>query len=224
MEFYSKQLFHIYNQGNNRRQIFFTEEHYKYFLWKMRAHLLPFGDLVAFCLMPNHFHWLFFVKEVEVSKKVLTEHLNKIESLRRIKKYGTKAQALHPAKSTIHSKTRIVSLNNSIGSILKSYTKAINKEKNWSGSLFRKTSKAKDGWIDELITLKKSSGKIDARFLKGNDYAYQCFCYIHDNPKQARLVANPIDWEYSSAKDYAGLRNGNLCNLEMGRNLKKFIF
>ncbi|MEM1327726.1 MAG: hypothetical protein AAGI23_17325 [Bacteroidota bacterium] len=57
MDFYNNQLFHIYNQGNNSRQTFFEEENYRYFLWKMRAYLPLFGDLISWCLMPNHFHW-----------------------------------------------------------------------------------------------------------------------------------------------------------------------
>ena len=224
MEFYPNQLFHIYNQGNNRREIFFSDENYKYFLWKMRAYLLPFGDLVAYCLMPNHFHWLFYVKTVEVPNPILKKQISDVESSRRIKKYGAKAQVVLPSKKTRDSEHQMVSLNNSIGALLKSYTKAINKEKNWSGSLFRKSCKAKDGWIDELITLEKKDGKLDPRFFIGNDYAYQCICYIHDNPKQAHLVRNATDWAYSSAKEYAGLRGGNLCNLEMGREIQNFIF
>jgi putative transposase len=68
MHLYTNQLFHIYNQGNNSQTIFFHEENYHYFLWKMRAYLLPFGDLVAYCLMPTHFHWLFFIQKMKVNK------------------------------------------------------------------------------------------------------------------------------------------------------------
>ena len=34
MQFERGQLFHIYNQGNNRQQVFFTRENYLYFLKK----------------------------------------------------------------------------------------------------------------------------------------------------------------------------------------------
>ena len=88
MNFYPDQLFHIYNQGNNRRQIFFSDGNYEFFLWKMRAYLLPFGDLVAWCLMPNHFHWLFAVKEVVIKRNKFREHIDQIEQLRRQRKLG----------------------------------------------------------------------------------------------------------------------------------------
>ncbi len=79
---------------------------------------------------------------------------------------------------------------------------AINQEKNWTGSLFRKECKAKDGWINEFITLIKVNGKTDYRFSAGNDFVCACFEYIHNNPEKAGLVKQNIDWNYSSAKDY----------------------
>ncbi len=223
MDFYSNQLFHIYNQGNNKQQIFFCEENYQYFLWKMRVYLLPFGDFVAYCLMPNHFHWQFFVKKVEVKRSVLRTHMDKTEWQWRKWKFGQKARPFGKAQTRVAKGGSLVSLNEAIGMLQKAYTRAIHESKGSSGSLFRKPCKAKDGWIDEFITLKKANGKLDYRFCPGNDYAYQCFCYIHNNPKEAGLVDQVTDWRYSSAKDYAGLRNGTLCNLEMGRELKNCI-
>ena len=43
--------------------------------------------------------------------------------------------------------------------------------------------------------------------------------YIHYNLVEARLVEIPEDRPYSSAMDYAGLRNDSLCNVEPGRRL-----
>ena len=34
--------------------------------------------------------------------------------------------------------------------------------------------------------------------------------YIHQNPVRAGLSKRLADWEYSSYRDYAGLRNGSL--------------
>jgi len=59
MHLHPGQLHHLYNRGNNGEQMFYTPAHYHYFLRKMRAHLLPTGRLLAYCLMPNHFHLLF---------------------------------------------------------------------------------------------------------------------------------------------------------------------
>lgn len=54
---------HIFNRGNNRQDISFCRENYKYFLRKVGKHLKPHLDVLAYCLMPNHFHFLVYLKE-----------------------------------------------------------------------------------------------------------------------------------------------------------------
>jgi putative transposase len=44
------------------------------------------------------------------------------------------------------------------------------------------------------------------------NYAYIAFHYIHKNPLTGGLVSKLEDWKYSSYCDYAGLRNGTLCD------------
>ena len=56
-------IYHIYNQGNNRQPVFYNRENYIYFLRKLRIHILPFADVLAWCLMPNHFHLMAEVKD-----------------------------------------------------------------------------------------------------------------------------------------------------------------
>ena len=223
MEFYNNQLFHIYNQGNNKKDIFYSHENYEYFLWKMRAYLLPFGEFVSYSLMPNHFHWQFFVNQIEIEKVSLWKYVDEVENFRRKKKFGDKAVFVKDRPRTSDNIKNTISLNDSIGYLQRSYSRAINKEKGWSGSLFRSQCKAKDGWISEFITLKDRNGKLDYRFLPGTNYAYRLMCYIHDNAREAGLVKKAEEYLYSSSRDYAGLRNGTLCNLEIGRNIMKFI-
>jgi putative transposase len=65
MDFYANNLYHIYNRGNNKQQIFFNDDNYLFFLNKIQKHLLPQCDLLAYCLMPNHFHLLVYTKTLE---------------------------------------------------------------------------------------------------------------------------------------------------------------
>ena len=64
MYFESGGIYHIYNQGNNRQVIFYNRKNYLFFLRKIRTHILPFADILAWCLMPNHFHLMVEVKSV----------------------------------------------------------------------------------------------------------------------------------------------------------------
>lgn len=58
MQFEIDNVYHIYNQGNNKQLIFYSAENYLYFLKLYRKFVLPHADLLAYCLMPNHFHFL----------------------------------------------------------------------------------------------------------------------------------------------------------------------
>lgn len=51
-------IFHIYSRGNNKQRIFFSQANYDFFIGKLRKHLSDKVDILAYCLMPNHFHLL----------------------------------------------------------------------------------------------------------------------------------------------------------------------
>lgn len=222
MQFYENQLFHIYNQGNNRRQVFLVEENYEFFLWKMRAYIVPFGDFIAWCLMPNHFHWLFYVRYTKIKRADLLSYADQVEWQRRKWKYGARAQPVQRDWSRNKQASEYITLNEAVGTAQSSYGRAINKMNQWSGRIFKDNCQAKDGWIDEFVTLSKN-GKNDFRFELGNSYGYQCLNYIHENPVKAKLVGQATDYKWSSAKDYANLRNGSLCNVKLGNELLGFI-
>lgn len=56
-------VYHIFNRGNNRENIFKEHKNYSYFLTKVRFYLAPLCDIYAYCLMPNHFHLIVRIKE-----------------------------------------------------------------------------------------------------------------------------------------------------------------
>lgn len=68
MQLVANQLYHVYNQGNNDEQIFYKPENYLYFLRLFRKFVLPKCDVLCYCLMPNHFHFLINVTEKSAEK------------------------------------------------------------------------------------------------------------------------------------------------------------
>ncbi|MCH8317478.1 MAG: transposase [Bacteroidetes bacterium] len=169
MYFQSEQLYHIYNRGNNKQQIFFTRENYLYFLRKVRKELLNYCEILSWCLMPNHFHFLVFIKNNNICQTAKTPR--------------------HP-------------LIQGIATLLSSYSQAINKQENRSGSIFQKKTKEK--------CLEISSD---------GDYPFICFNYIHQNPMKSGLVKKMEDWEFSSFRDYIGIRKKTLCNQKLAKEL-----
>ena len=196
-------IYHIYNQGNNRQRVFFSKENYLYFLHKIRRHILPHCDILAYCIMPNHFHLMVLVNHLEI---VITEsgQFSEINDQRQLRKR---------------------TLNQSIGIMLRSYTNALNKQRNTSGSVFRKETKAEcvncpEGLAPSFI-MQNGTTVIDNREPE-REYPQICFNYIHQNPVNANLVERMEDWEFSSARDYSGLRNGTLVAKEIAKKYFKF--
>jgi putative transposase len=81
MQFFDGSFYHIYNRGNDRQLIFFQERNYEFFLNKIKQYVVPHSNLLAWCLMPNHFHFLVqvnretqkIVKETPIRINALTE-------------------------------------------------------------------------------------------------------------------------------------------------------
>ncbi len=71
MPFAPGDILHIYNRGNNKLPIFFKDEHYQFFQKKVKDHIVPVCDILAYCLMPNHFHFLVQVNKESCNPKKL---------------------------------------------------------------------------------------------------------------------------------------------------------
>jgi putative transposase len=193
MIFESGNLYHIYNQGNNRQKIFYVRDNYLFFLNKLKRHILPYSDILAWCLMPNHFHLLVYVKQVYIP-------------------VSDGVTQSHPV-----TKAREVSFNENIGIMLRSYTRTINKQEQRVGGLFREETKAECLTAIDGITpsfYNTPSGTLINVSDPEKEYPQICFDYIHFNPVSSGLILTPEEWEFSSFRDYFGMRDGHLINRE----------
>ena len=57
--------YHVYNRGINGENLFINPDNYQYFLRLYDKYIHPVSETFAWCLMPNHFHFLLRIKEVE---------------------------------------------------------------------------------------------------------------------------------------------------------------
>ena len=91
------------------------------------------------------------------------------------------------------------SISNGFQLLQSNYTKRINYRENRTGSLFQQKTKSK--------------------LLETESYVLTAFWYLHQNPVKARLAENMLEWEYSSYKEYCGLRSENLSKVELGKTI-----
>jgi putative transposase len=216
MNFQPGDLYHVFNQGNNRQKIFFTRDNYLFFLRKIKQHILPHADILAWCLMPNHFHLMIYVHTMEVDAYSQSGENTNSDGFTNRNRTSSESEAV--TSNTKHCTKR--TLNDSIGILLRSYTRAINKQENMSGSLFRNPTHAECLTTPQGITPSFFNTVFGAQInvrIPEKEYPQACFNYIHQNPVKAQLVAQPEDWEFSSYPDYCGARNGNLINKERAK-------
>ena len=171
MHFEAGYIYHIYNRSNET--VYYSRDNYLYFLNKVNNLIKPYTDILAWCLMPNHFHFLIVAKP-ESCKYINENH-----------------------------RAHVQLLSKNIGTLLSSYTRAINKSCKRRGSLFAHNTSAK------CLNLEKNNSK----FLEN------CFHYIHQNPLRAGLCKTLDGWEFSSFQDYAQIRNGKLINKKLASEI-----
>lgn len=227
MDFSPGHIYHVYNRGNNSQTIYFTRENYLFFLEKLRKYILPHADVLVWCLMPNHFHLMISVNRVEVAYTEQVMSFCEVDPMTWVHRINNPdSNITHPMNSSHRMSSegtaKYRSLNDSIAILLRSYTRAINKQFQKHGSLFEQHTKA--------LCLTEPQGVSPAYFnthfgMAGNldlpetNYLNVCFDYIHLNPVSSKLVAEPEDWEFSSYRDYFGGRKGKLINRELAKEL-----
>jgi putative transposase len=184
MHFEEGTLYHVYNRSNET--VFYHRENYLFFLKKIKAHIAPFCNILAWVLMPNHFH--FMVRATIESCKLSREK----------------------------HRPELQQLSKNLGTVLSSYTQAINKQEKRRGKLFSSNTKAKNlNQIEFENALNNALSGSKPLSACAPDYAIICFNYIHQNPVVAGLVSKMEYWEFSSFRDFTGLRNGTLAQKEL---------
>jgi REP element-mobilizing transposase RayT len=95
------EYYHLYNRGNNRQNIFFERENYLYFLKQFR-HVVAEETVhvVAYCLMPNHYHLLVYLREDGLSKAMQRFTMSYTNAMNR--RYGRCGSLFQGRFQTIH--------------------------------------------------------------------------------------------------------------------------
>ena len=128
--FDSEQFYHIYNHANGTDNLFRNDDNFNFFLLQWAKYILPIADVFAYCLMPNHFHFLIAIK----NKEELMKALNVVFKDWNDNGYQSKL------------------ISKQFSRLFNSYAKAYNNMFDRRGSLFNRPFKSKTVHSNEYLT------------------------------------------------------------------------
>ncbi len=117
-------VYHIYNRAVGKDNLFNNDGNYRFFLKRWKAYL-PYLDVYAYCLMPNHFHFLAKVKP-------MTEELREHIKIQRTTKSLQILEGQIPYSEYLEDQFK---------RLFSSYALAYNKQQARHGALFQKRFK-----------------------------------------------------------------------------------
>ncbi len=176
--------YHIYNHANGNENIFREDKNYHFFLDKYLRYIYPVADTLAYCLMPNHFHFLVKMK-TQLDIRCLQRHrISGIDNEISLKEKTSDVLETSDVSKEIDGSGQRDDYNysNNFKNLFQSYTKAVNKVYNRRGSLFNQ------GFKRKRIT--------------SDDFLRVVLIYIHLNPVLHGFCKTPGQWKYSSYKAY----------------------
>lgn len=168
-------IYHVYNHGNGDDLIFRQDENYRFFLKRFKSYITHIATVYAYCLMPNHFHFLIRIKTEEQLAGFFEE------------KYPSKIRSAMSQKDILDLDAEpdmdLADLcSNQFKNFLISYSKSFNSMYNRRGSLF----------LDNIQRIPVAN----------DDYFTTMIRYIHFNPVLHGFVKRLYHWKYSSIHSF----------------------
>lgn len=163
-------FYHIYNHAVGEENLFKTPNDYILFLKKYEAQASTWFDIYAYCLMPNHFHFLIKVKQIaELQLSGYKESEN------------------------IHN-----FLSQKMGNFFNAYTKSYNTIHGRRGSLFyesfRRIAIDTENYLHKLIIYIHFNPVNHGFVKKPEEWFYSSFKNIYHNTKERKQYDKVIDW------------------------------
>lgn len=188
----SDKFYHLFNRTNNKELLFKEEENYFFFLDRVKIYIIPIADIYAYCLLPNHFHFVLKVKEEKVLKIFFKKKIEKLLSKpsgggKPLEGYRLSEDFKSKKKKDLQGFQNLEGLMSKLviqqfSNFFNSYTKSINKTYHRKGSLFTPRFKRKA--------------------INSEEYLKQVIQYVHLNPNYHDLG---IDFKYYKHSSYKAI-------------------
>ena len=174
--------YHIYNRGNNGETIFRQKENYLYFLQLYIKHFHMVAVTFAYALLPNHFHFLVWIKSAD-----------EIENAYHEDKTLRVSQTLR-----VSSPKRPPTPSQAFGNLCNAYAKAVNKRYGRTGSLFEnpfgRLPVTHDAYFYNLITYIHQNPQKHGFVSDFRDWPYTSYDAILHNKPTRIAKTTVLDW------------------------------
>lgn len=124
-------VYHIFNHANGFENLFVQDGNCDFFLKKYTKFIEPIAVTYAYCLMPNHVHFMIKIRDVETLQQA-----NEVFKL---------SKKIPPNQVPVLSEIEIQKfLSKTFGNLFSAYAQAFNKQQGRIGSLFMPNFKRKE--------------------------------------------------------------------------------
>jgi REP element-mobilizing transposase RayT len=168
--------YHLYNHANGFENIFKTEDNYRFFLQKYASYLNPIADTYCYCLMPNHFHFLIKIREVDEWHFINNDEVS------------TKQIIVNPEKK----------ISQQLSNLFNSYAKSYNKAYQRKGSLFIQNIKKKEiistEYFTNLIHYIHNNPVHHGFVTKIEDWNWSSYATLINNSNSPLKINETLNW------------------------------
>jgi putative transposase len=187
-------VYHIYNRGNNREDLFRFPEDYQHFLRLYEKYIEPIAETYSWCLLRNHFHLL-----VKIKSKEDTGYFNPLYSFKTNETGRIKNHNNNELKWQFISENEIGLLD------------GITKEKLKRPTPYRQFSHLFNAYSKYMnIKYKRTGSLFEKNFrricVQNPSYFKQLVIYIHKNPEYHGFIDNFRQYPWSSFQSIISFR------------------
>jgi putative transposase len=184
--------YHVYTHANGAENLFRSNDNYIYFLKRYAHFINAIADTFAYCLMPNHLHFLIAVKtEPELEKVWKEKHPDYRDEIRPL----------------THYEDLVIG---QFSHLLNGYTQAYNKLYKRRGSLFVRSFKREeitdDAYLTSVIVYIHSNPVNHGFVKKCDDWLWSSYNSILSE-KPTSLKRNEILAWFGNQKEYMAAHN-----------------
>ncbi len=181
--FTSGSYYHVFNRGINGQRIFLQKKNYQHFLALIKKHLTEYVDILAYCLLPNHFHLVIKIKDVIFQNDYRIENETEIGKI----------------------------VSNQFRKMFVSYSMAINNQESRTGSLFNRPFKrleiTEQDYLEYAIFYVHYNPERHGLTENFKTYNYSSFMALcSQNP--TKLKRDLVHEIFGGKKDFASYHNG----------------